>query len=106
MRKREQERKKEPGVKRRRKELKMKIRKKERLEGNEGSTYGTGIGVTEEGKTVTKGIIDGLQKSMSQQEIDEISAVTLILNPRQESLRQLKQTACSPIFPSTWRRQA
>ena len=36
---REQERKKEPGVKRRRKELKkMKIRKKERLEGNEGST--------------------------------------------------------------------
>ena len=49
-RKREQERKKEPGVKRRRKELKkMKIRKKERLEGNEGSTYGTGIGVTEEG---------------------------------------------------------
>ena len=38
-RKREQERKKEPGVKRRRKELKkMKIRKKERLEGNEGST--------------------------------------------------------------------
>ena len=72
-RKREQERKKEPGVKRRRKELKkMKIRKKERLEGNEGSTYGTGIGVTEEGKTVTKGIIDGLQKSMSQPEIDEI----------------------------------
>ena len=72
-RKREQERKKEPGVKRRRKELKkMKIKKKERLEGNEGSTYGTGIGVTEEGKTVTKGIIDGLQKSMSQQEIDEI----------------------------------
>ena len=33
---------------------------------------GTGTGVTEEGKTVTKGIIDGLQKSMSQQEIDEI----------------------------------
>lgn len=72
-RKREQERKKEPGVKRRRKEMKkMKISKKERLEGNEGSTYGTGTGVTEEGKTVTKGIIDGLQKSMSQQEIDEI----------------------------------
>ena len=72
-RKREQERKKKLEVKRRRKELKkMKIRKKERLEGNEGSTYGTGIGVTEEGKTVTKGIIDGLQKTMSQQEIDEI----------------------------------
>ena len=66
-RKREQERKKEPGVKRRRKELSRSfflifIF----LEGNEGSTYGTGIGVTEKGKTVTKGIIDGLQKSMSQ----------------------------------------
>ena len=43
-RKREQERKKKPGVKRRR---------KKRLEGNEGSTNGIGIGVTEEGKTVT-----------------------------------------------------
>ena len=30
----------------------MKIRKKERLQGNMGSTYGTGFGVTEEGKTV------------------------------------------------------
>ena len=28
--------------------------------------------VTEEGKTVTKGIIEGLQKSMSQQGIDKI----------------------------------
>ena len=62
-------------VKRRRKELKkMKARKKDRQEGKEGSTYESGIGVTEEGKAVTKGSIDGLLKSVSKEELEEISS--------------------------------
>ena len=55
----------------------MKARKKERLEGREGSTYQTGIGVTEEGKERTKGIIDGLLKSVSKEELKEISSIVV-----------------------------
>ena len=60
--------------------------------------------VTEEGKTVTKGIIEGLQKSMSQQGIDKIWSNLDSYSSSRES--KLKQTACSPIFASTWRRRA
>ena len=57
-------------VKRRRKELnKAKARKKERMEGKEGTTYKSEIGVTEEGKAVTKAIIDGLLKNVYKEEL-------------------------------------
>ena len=81
-RKKEQERKKKRSVKRRRKELKKaKARKKERMAGKEGTTYKSGIGVTEEGKAVTKAIIDGLLKSVSKEELEKISSVIDLQGP-------------------------
>ena len=53
-----QERRKTFGVKRKNELKKTKSRKKERLEGEEGSTFESRIGETEEAKPVTKGIID------------------------------------------------
>lgn len=74
-RKREQNRKKSFLVKRRRKELKKeKARKKDRSERKEGHTYESGIGVTPEGQEITKGIINGMLKDVTDEEMTGITS--------------------------------
>lgn len=82
-RKREQARQRKWPVKRRRKELKKeKVRRKGRLEQKEGCTYESGVAVTDNGKVMTKGILNSTLNSLSN---DDFSGYIETDTPRIET---------------------
>lgn len=87
-RKREQDRKKSLKVKKRRREIKKeKTRKKERLERREGRTYESGIGVTPEGKEMTKGMIEGMIEDVTDEELANITSGISHLETESSSIK-------------------